>query len=81
MNIPGVAEGNWGWRTNGPIPRNVINQIRALAEATGRARALENQGQFHDYRNAKNGTHTNHVQKNGQFQRKRLASRSFVPAR
>jgi 4-alpha-glucanotransferase len=37
MNIPGVLEGNWGWRMSGPIPRHVITRLRELSEATRRA--------------------------------------------
>jgi 4-alpha-glucanotransferase len=81
MNTPGIAEGNWGWRMNGPIPKKVVDQIRALAEATGRADELEKQGHFHDYRNSKVGTSTNHLHKNGQLKRKRVAGRSLVAAR
>jgi 4-alpha-glucanotransferase len=36
MNVPGVAVGNWGWRMDGPMPRNVIAKLRALSQATGR---------------------------------------------
>jgi 4-alpha-glucanotransferase len=81
MNTPGIAEGNWGWRMNRPIPGKIIDQIRALSEVAGRADPSESQGQFHDHRNSKNGTHTNHTHKNGQLKSQRLARRSFVPAK
>jgi 4-alpha-glucanotransferase len=36
MNIPGILEGNWGWRMSGPLPEQTIRRIRALSEATRR---------------------------------------------
>ena len=36
MNVPGVLQGNWGWRMSGPIPRPIVLKLRALNEAAGR---------------------------------------------
>jgi 4-alpha-glucanotransferase len=36
MNIPGVLQGNWGWRMAGPLTGTVISRLRALAEETHR---------------------------------------------
>ncbi|MCP4808320.1 MAG: 4-alpha-glucanotransferase [Proteobacteria bacterium] len=36
MNVPGVAEGNWGWRTSGVPGREHADRLRELTWASGR---------------------------------------------
>jgi 4-alpha-glucanotransferase len=39
MNVPGLLEGNWGWRMQRPLSSAVISRLRALAEAGRRLRS------------------------------------------
>ncbi len=40
MNVPGVAEGNWGWRLPpGALKPAHAKELRRMAELSGRARA------------------------------------------
>jgi 4-alpha-glucanotransferase len=36
MNVPGTAEGNWGWRWNPTQPERHARRLRALTELSGR---------------------------------------------
>lgn len=47
MNIPGVLQGNWGWRMSGPMPQSVLRHLREISDATRRL-STEQENQIHE---------------------------------
>jgi 4-alpha-glucanotransferase len=47
MNIPGILQGNWGWRMSRPLPQTVIGRIREICHATRRL-STEQENQIHE---------------------------------